>query len=939
MMNLQISESTFSFFILNELGDRRVIKDWVNVQSNYLPQLSILSELVDNGKADFHEYTCEVAVLDVLSLSDIDKQILNLPQSWPFEIHIQAEGDLGQSTFKYNFGFYNFLPDGSLLQVARKGALIIHEGDDYLLSLSHYNLCEALEIYNALPEEDKTTAFNLLNLANVKKNITDAALQLDEYLRNEIVHAPKKVKLSIEMKDGVLEITPALEENGLSAFSKRFSMMPSAKGVYSFDDDDGRKTRVVFSDDRIESLQKVKDKRRVVDKAIIEEIVEHPEFFFDEEEIDFTVFYSDRVKEIGLYKPKYYPFVCPYKSEWIPGLSIKDKIDGEDRIYLKNKSELAEFEKARNIAFSEKATTIIWQKKELPIAEADGLIQIARKQFETPEVAIDSDTEVNGCKVLIIKENAELTEYSQALPLLNKKHSFAAIDNLSAKIQLKDHQIDGVAWLQSLYINGASGCLLADDMGLGKTLQLLYFIEWHAQHHNDTKPYLIVAPVALLENWQKEYDKFFDSATLPIKLLYGSRALSKHYDKANIDELQRKQIILTNYETLKTYQLNVCAIDFAVVAIDEAQKIKTPGILITSVTKALKADFKIAMTGTPVETTLVDLWSIIDFAVPGLLGNIKDFVKEFQSPLKDTNTDLKTLGIKLREKIGVFIMRRYKSDVLKDLPDKCEYKQEQVMPLVQFEAYKKEIAKATNEQLSGVAKRNQILSSLWAIRDISDHPYLINDQISEHSTEDLIATSAKLQILAKTLRDIEAKQEKVIVFADRRNTQSMLQRVIFDSFKVFASIVNGDTPSSEQEVGRSQMSRQQTIDRFQDVKGFNVIVMSQLAAGVGLNVTGANHVIHFSRHWNPAKEQQATDRAYRIGQTKNVHVHYPMVVFPPEMSNDVGVRVKSFDQVLDDLLTARISLASNALFPTERVEVNREEMFNSVFTLNTKPEL
>src|SRR5690606_38671369 len=354
----------------------------------------------------------------------------------------------------------------------------------------------------------------------------------------------------------------------------------------------------------------------------------------------------------------------------------------------------------------------------------------------------------------------------------------------------------------------------------------------------------------------------------------------------------------------------------------------------TNASKALKADFKIAMTGTPVENTLVDIWCIMDFAVPGLLGNAKDFAKQYQKPLSDEKTDIRALTEQLRNNIGVFIKRRLKSDVAKDLPKKHDNQNsriKKVMPAVQLDRYKQQIEMANNSELEGIEKRNQKLKSLWAVRDISDHPYLLESQILKFSSDELINSSSKLQTTVGILADIKSKNEEVIVFADRRETQKMLQKVVYDTFGIFTSIINGDTPTSKKIEGKSKLSRQQTIDRFQEEKGFNVIIMSPIAAGVGLNVIKANHIIHYTRHWNPAKEEQATDRAYRIGQQKDVYVYYPMAVFPEGMKDEVGDKLKSFDEILDSLLNNKKALASNTLFPTEQAEVTPDELFVNVF--------
>lgn len=258
------------------------------------------------------------------------------------------------------------------------------------------------------------------------------------------------------------------------------------------------------------------------------------------------------------------------------------------------------------------------------------------------------------------------------------------------------------------------------------------------------------------------------------------------------------------------------------------------------------------------------------------------------------------------------------------------------MPPIQLDRYKQEIEMANASELEGVEKRNQKLKSLWAVRDISDHPFLLESQILNFTSDELIASSSKLQTTIGILADIQSKAEKVIVFADRKETQKMLQKIVYDTFGIFTSIINGDTPTTKQLEGKSKLSRQQTIDRFQADEGFNAIIMSPIAAGVGLNVTNANHIVHYTRHWNPAKEEQATDRAYRIGQQKDVFVYYPMAIFPEDMKDEEGNRLKSFDEILDTLLNNKKTLASNTLFPTEQAELTPDELFGNIFGTKTE---
>lgn len=935
----------FSFYFLNKEGRKVLVLDWDSLQTEFLSQLAILTELYDNGLADFTDNSCSVESIHILRLNEIDKQILDLPTSYPYEIFVESDGTLTLNSFKFKYGFYDFSPNGNIIRTSRNGAILKIDENEYLLSENQFLLCQAIDEFNSLPENKKGNVINLKKLSELKTLSKESGLTLEYFLNSQELFIPEKIKLDVDFSNGLFEIIPTVDIENPIRFTNLFDKLP-IRGVYPVSGNNGETTRIVLSDNQKTELQKIKQNRKVSDKEKIQQIIEHPERFFNHDEVDFTVFYSDRVKEIGLYSPKFYPFASPYKSQWIPGIVIKDKIHGEKKIYFKTLEKLNDFIEQKEKAIKEKKQTFKWENAEIPIDEAEKLINPAKKQFENPNNLIKQDNKTDY-EVLIIKENAELTEFSNTNELPeNLKHNFYEIPNLNNDIILKEHQREGVSWLQSLFKENFVGGLLADDMGLGKTLQILYFIEWHSQNIYDNKPYLIVAPVSLLENWEEEYRKFFNPQSLKLCKLYGNIFLTKEntpiLNQQDAKCLQSKQIILTNYETIRTYQITLGLVDFSIIVLDEAQKIKTPGTLITNASKALKADFKIAMTGTPVENTLVDIWCIMDFAVPGLLGNAKDFSKEYQSLLSDENTDIKALAEKLRNNIGVFIKRRLKSDVAKDLPKKYDNHNSRIkkeMPSIQFNRYKLEIELVNDSKLEGTDKRNQKLKSIQAIRDISDHPYLLENQILKISTNELIETSAKLQITLIILADIKAKYEKVIVFADRRETQKMLQKVVYDIFGIFASIINGDTPTTKQLEGKSKLSRQQTIDRFQSEEGFNVIIMSPIAAGVGLNVTKANHIIHYTRHWNPAKEEQATDRAYRIGQQKDVFVYYPMAVFPDNMKDEEGNKLKSFDEILDTLLNNKKNLANNTLFPTERAEITPDELFGNIFGNKTEIKL
>lgn len=623
--------------------------------------------------------------------------------------------------------------------------------------------------------------------------------------------------------------------------------------------------------------------------------------------------------EIGVYKPKFYPFICPYKSCWIAGATVETPQNGTTKVTINNEEELEKLKREIQSAKENKKGIVEYNNTQLDIEDAMFLAQTAEKQLKDPSqpAKVESENGNEARNVLIIEENAEELGFAVKERTIEKGDKYTLFTDpfLQEGFSLKDHQKEGVAWLQHLYKSKASGCLMADDMGLGKTLQILYLIDWHSRKYANHKPYLIVAPITLLENRKNEYERFFMQPRMKINMLT-SKDVTRKFDKSIVDKMQKMDIILTNYESLRISQLNFCAVEFDVVALDEAQKIKSPGTLVTNAAKALKCNFKIAMTGTPVENSLLDLWCIMDFCVPGLLGNAKAFAAQYQNPLKKEDNDIVALGNEVHDKLGVYFMRRLKKDAAKDLPDKIELKEKVLMPPVQKEAY----ASVVNDYTSGI--QPNMLVTIMHLREVSEHPYLYDSTLLNHETDEIVETSARLQATIKFLDEIKKKEEKVIIFVERKETQKMLQKLCLKRYGIITKIINGDTPSIVKRYMPNKQSRQSSIDEFQAVDGFNVIIMSPVAAGMGLNVTAANHVIHYSRHWNPAKENQATDRAYRIGQTKDVFVYYPMAV---------RTDIKSFDETLDDLLSRKTSLATSTIFPTERVEVKQEELGQMLF--------
>lgn len=914
----QIINSKGIMFIVNYNGHDLHFQEWKATDDciYYLP----LATLVDNGYAYASKEGCLLPYENIYLLDEDERILLGVPQPYDKAMRLVGTSMLNLSDFEYKVEFLTYVPDGELIVCERGGNILVKGRDKYLLNEAQYALLNRVDAFNSTPEEDKTTDYNLRCFAEIKALAEQAGCQLDSYLENENVYAPERIKIEIGRDDEGFTVEPAVDIEENDKFQTYFDKMRKVQAQYPVQRENGERVRIVLNKEQKENLHYLKEQcGKHKTREEIQKIIEQPTEYFDPNAFDLSELYSDRVIEIGVYKPKFYPFICPYKSCWIAGATVETPQNGTTKVTINSEEELERLKREIQSAKENKKGIVEYNDTQLDIEDAMFLAQTAEKQLKdsSQPAKVETENDNEARNVLIIEENAEELGFAVKERIIEKGDKYTLFTDpfLQEGFSLKDHQKEGVAWLQHLYKSKASGCLMADDMGLGKTLQILYFIDWHSRKYANHKPYLIVAPISLLENWRNEYERFFMQPRMKINMLT-SKDVTRKFNKSIVDKMQKMDIILTNYESLRISQLNFCAVEFDVVALDEAQKIKSPGTLVTNAAKALKCNFKIAMTGTPVENSLLDLWCIMDFCVPGLLGNAKAFAAQYQNPLKKEDTDIVALGNEVHDKLGVYFMRRLKKDAAKDLPDKIELKEKVLMPPVQKEIY----ASVVNDYTSGI--QPNMLVTIMHLREVSEHPYLYDSTLLNHETDEIVDTSARLQATIKFLDEIKKKEEKVIIFVERKETQKMLQKLCLKRYGIITKIINGDTPSIVKRNMPNKQSRQSSIDEFQAVDGFNVIIMSPVAAGMGLNVTAANHVIHYSRHWNPAKENQATDRAYRIGQTKDVFVYYPMAV---------RADIKSFDETLDDLLSRKTSLATSTIFPTERVEVKQEELGQMLF--------
>lgn len=679
--------------------------------------------------------------------------------------------------------------------------------------------------------------------------------------------------------------------------------------------------------------------------------------------------YNDRIEGIGVAKPIYIPVLQKEKGEegngWLPSdltpiLRVMLPGGGDPVFVPLTKEWVEEFE--GKVAEAEKSGVKTVDDSAIPsaleTAQARVLVDgfkvllngqassgVAPKSDGGPDSgAIDKETGKGNKKkeTLLIKSNFINIDYVEA-----RKASLALPEGaaprlpsaLRANIQLKAHQLYGVAWFQHLYSKAPGevrGCLLADDMGLGKTLQLLSVLGRIYEDEPDAPPSLILVPKTLLQNWASEIGKFFTPSYPKHLVLYGNELIERKQPKYRIDEelktkgiadllvpnwVGQNKLIITSYDVLTGFEFSFARQDFTFVICDEAQRIKSPAANVSSAVRKLKAKFRVACTGTPVENSLVDLWCLFDFFQPGLLGSLEEFFKTYRKPIECIGDEKKIESLRrLQSLIRPQTLRRTKKDISADLPEKYfavsgETLNERLLKPVlkgqdllkvditdhQRVLYKgglKRLQEAREEK-DGKRRGRLSFAALHFMKAVCAEPYCLPGKkfVPDPAGIDIhLRNSPKLAWLLDELKVIEGKNEKAIVFTEIREVQTALHYFLREKFKLKPFIVNGESEN-----------RQSYIDKYSAKEGFDVIILSPLAAGAGLNVVAANHVFHFTRAWNPAKEAQATDRAYRIGQEKNVIVYCPTVV------DTADSLYSTFEQRLDQLLKEKAELASTTI--------------------------
>jgi len=402
---------------------------------------------------------------------------------------------------------------------------------------------------------------------------------------------------------------------------------------------------------------------------------------------------------------------------------------------------------------------------------------------------------------------------------------------------LYPYQQIGFRWMNFMLREGC-GCILGDEMGLGKTLQIITLIT--ERNNEKKKPALVIAPPSLLENWQREFKKF--SPDINVYIHHGSKRTGRY------QELLLNDVTVISYNTAISDFSMLRMVKWDIIAIDEAQNIKNPHAERTKSIKRIPCYAAIAITGTPLENHMTDIWSLMDFIATGFLGTLAEFNQNYPDSLESAE--------KIEPILSAFMIRRRVSEVAKDLPERIDIPQALIMSEIESLKYEKE----REQIIADMGEKPCSLPLLQKLRMYCTHPFLLERQ----TYGDPLHVSIKYERFCNILEEIISTNEKVIMFTSYNEMFNILMADIPERFSVPILMINGTTPVVE---------RQPIIDRFTDFKNSALLVLNPRAAGTGLNIATANHVIHYNLEWNPALEDQGSARVYRRGQKKVVFVH------------------------------------------------------------------
>jgi superfamily II DNA or RNA helicase len=882
-----------------------------------------LDELVLEGVAEAIGVEVFVPWLSLFEIEEESRRLLRLPEPQPLSASVRARATPASESFSIEVDVRH--PDHGRLEG------FVHRADNvYRVSASEV-VAISPALHDLLVAVDEGVSVDISSpvparmdfFERVRRKALTAGAALTGFLERESYVLPDDGVLTVDLasqdpREIELQaiLAPAeghsLEEESLADLNRRVASVRVSQPVVSGVGGDGRRTRAIFSREGIATVAEIRELRSV-SGTDVPRFIETPEAFLPEG-LDLSSF-GKRVTGIGIRRASARPFLSVEpdgeKFSITAGLSLDslDEISGRDKKVVGDRAteDLGELvRRARDdgseyVFFGE-------QWVHVNLAELETFQQEVAQAREAGLGQRLSRAEARA--VLEIFSNLENLDYSETSSDLVHR-SLEGVEEGAVPYpvpqllaaDLLPHQRHGYAWLRLLEEHKRGG-LLADDMGLGKTLQAIALLA-AMKEGGRIAPSLVVVPSVVLQNWLEELARF--APDLNAVVHHGPDRMR---DDAGIRRtVEQGDLLLTTYETLRRDQIPLARVGWQAIVLDEAQKIKNPSTGTATASRALKCErVRLALTGTPVENGLGELWAIYDFIQPGLLGSHAEFRENWERPIHQRSSDPESnsaaddaLG-QLKARLEGTYLRRLKEHELPGLPERHH----RVAP-VGFGKRQLALHESIRREAVG-AERGAILGILQRLVQVCSHPALVEAELEVPSVSSLVADCPKFAHALDVLSDVAERGEGALVFTPYKRMQEFFVRAIHDRFGFWAARLNGNMKSAE---------RQAVVREMNMGKGFRVLVISPLAGGVGLNITGANHVIHYTRLWNPAKEAQATDRVYRIGQELPVYVHYPIVESP---------NFETIEKRMNDLLHAKSVLARDVISPSAALNITTKEL-------------
>lgn len=823
----------------------------------------------------------------IYELDDDTLRILGLP-TIRLQVMIKVLGNLISSQF--NVYWQPSVNGRTWGHWQRYGPFVQLGEEQFLLSSSQLRLIEVLE--KALITDEQLTRARFLD--RIKKLSDSPNILIDSFVSDEEFNFPEKVGFDVIAGDNtMLQIKPTL----LGIDQTIQNVLPDVIGD-RIAVNSGNKRTYIYPDKGTQSIYK--SVPRMITDSDVPAFIDNPLAYLpDNVEFDEDAF-SKRVKGLKVLRSSVMPYIHIEKTDdngdWFDfavGATISSDNSAEESVA--HNITTAEFEMLVDNAIQNNTPYVLVNGEWIKV-DADVGMQFIQKLSKLKELDSREKQHIDRKKlrvVLDIFDNLAGVEYSEEFAREKEKSESDAIYPLPKSLNaiLRPYQYQGYTFICANKTSNM-GALIADDMGLGKTVQVIAYLA-HLLETSQLFPALIVLPAALIDNWIVEFTKFLPS--LSLSSIYVHQGSQRTKDSMVIASYG---VVLTTYETLARDQVMLGKVHWSVIICDEAQKIKNFKTQAACAAKGMKADMKMALTGTPVENRLAELWSIVDFVQPGLLKSYSWFAKEYERPIQRDDENAEALSNALVKHINPIFLRRTKEAAIgNELPPLTEH--QVYVPLSNKQSC---IYSQIIDDYS--ANPKMALACIQKLLSVCGHPALVSDPILDSRI--LVTEAPKLKATLDLLEGIRDKREKAIVFTKMHRMQSILRLVIYKEFGINAMTINGSVHESRVDI----------INSFSAVPGFNVIILSPRAAGVGLNIIGANHVIHYTREWNPAVENQATDRVYRIGQTRPVEVYYPICTSDAFITAEVR---------LNELLNKKKELMKKVIIPSN-LDISVEEM-------------